>query len=60
MILVRLQLAGCEQKILGQVTIVVGSMSGSFILTMADKKDMRPRIDQDLGKVLDVSPGTVD
>ena len=45
MILIRLQLAGGEQEVLGQVSIVVGSMSGSLILAMADEKDMGTRID---------------
>lgn len=53
MILIRLQLAGCKQKVLGQVPIVVGSVGGSLILAMADEKDVRTRIDQDLSEVLE-------
>lgn len=59
MILIRLQLAGCKQKVLGQVPIVVGGVSGSLILAMADEKDVRTRIDQDLSEVLEGGGGRI-
>ena len=48
MVLIRMQLASCKQEVLGQVTIIIGSVSSSLVLTMADEQDMCTRVDEDL------------
>lgn len=47
-LLVWLQLTGSKEEILGEIAIVIGSMSSSLVLAMSDKKDVCARADQDL------------